>query len=241
MLEKLSGTKVSLQKLEGVRRLRGALGPLLCAVALGSWLDAGAAYALDVPPDAALHDDGELLPVTLNPPGESLVFGADEPCTSPAQATPSDAATGVQVDAGRPGNGTQLEPEEQILEATATGPCVPLAAFAAAGEPVFAAHAAASGFGFSATLGQIAMLAGVPAAIAKVADAVAKRKGKNGNDAVLTDLGKGDGPRGGPRGPGGEGGGGKQSPRPVPEPVSTVLLIAGAALVGRSVQRRAGR
>src|SRR5262245_30437168 len=90
-LEKLAGTKVTLQKVEGSQRLRGALGPLLCAAAFASWLNAGAAYALDVPPESALQEDTELLPVTLNPPGESLVFGAEENCISTA-SSPGDAA-----------------------------------------------------------------------------------------------------------------------------------------------------
>ena len=111
MLEKLAGTKVTLQKVEGAQRRRGALGPLLCAVALGSWLDAGAAYALEVPSDAAMDSDAELLPVTLNPPGESLALGADAPCVAPV--TPADdAVANLQMDANGPENGTKAEPED---------------------------------------------------------------------------------------------------------------------------------
>ena len=239
MLEKLTGTKVTLQKVERARRRRGTLSPLLCAVALGSCLDASVAYALEVPSEAAMDADAELLPVTLNPPGDSLVFGADEPCLS-VHATPADdAAANVQMDAAGRANGTQLEPEESLLEATGNGRCVTLASFAAAGEPFFAAHAAASGFGFSATLGQMAMFAGVPAAIAKAAQAVGKRKGKGG-DRPLPGPGDGPGrgPGGGVGGPGAGGGPGGQPPTPTPEPASTLLLVAGAALVGRAVQRR---
>jgi hypothetical protein len=239
-LEKLAGTKVSLQKVEGRRRLRGAPTPLLCAAVLGCWLNAGTAFALDVPPDAALKEDAELLPVTLNPPGNSLVFGADEHCSSPVPSTPGNAAANVQMDAAGLENGTQMEPEDTLLATTANTACVPLAAFAAAGEPVFAAHAAGSSFAFSATLGQLAMFAGVPAAIAGIAKAVARKKGRGRADTTLPGRGNGPGgPGGGPGGGNGGTGGGPATP--TPEPVSTVLLIAGAALVGRAVQRRAGR
>jgi hypothetical protein len=217
---------------------------MLCAVvvALGSWMmDAGAAYALEVPTEAALDQDAELLPVTLNPPGESLVLEADEPCISAARAPAADdTAANVQMDATGPGNGTQLEPEDRILEATR---CGTLASFAAAGEPVFVANAASSGFGFGATLGQMAVLAGIPG-IAKVVQAVAKRKSSNGGNGVVpgTDTGPGGtgGGFGGPGG-GGTGSGGNTPPTPTPEPASTLLLVAGAALVGRAVQRRRGR
>ena len=241
MLEKLAGTKVSLQKVEGSRRLRGALSPLLCAAALGSWLNAGAAYALDVPPDAALKEDVELLPVTLNPPGKSLVFGADEDCISFVHGTPDKAAANVQMDATGPENGTQLEPEDSVLEATAKGACISRASFAAAGEPVFVAHAAGSSFGFGATLGQMAMLAGVPAGIAKAVQAIGDKKGR-GKPAAPPNGGGNTPPGGGAGGSGGAGGGGGNRPAtPTPEPASTLLLLAGAALVGGAVQRRARR
>ncbi len=229
--------------MEGSRRLRGALRPLLCAAALGSWLNAGAAYALDVPHDAVLQEDAELLPVTLNPPGTSLVFGSDEHCSSPVPSAPGDAVANVQMDAAGLENGTQMEPEDGVLAATAKQPaCIPqAAAFAAAGEPFFAAHAAGSSFAFSATLGQLAMFAGVPAVIAKIAQAIASRNG--GGRSMLPANGPGNGPGPGPVGGGaGPGGGtGGNPPTPTPEPVSTVLLIAGAALVGRAVHRHAGR
>jgi hypothetical protein len=241
MLEKSSSTKVCLQKVEGCQRRRGALGPLLFAVvALASWLDAGAVYALDVPSDAALQDDAELLPVTLNPPVEGLVFGADENCISLARTIPGNAAANVQMDAAGPENGTQMEPEDRVLEPTASGACVPLATFAAAGEPVFAASAASAGFGFNATLGQLVLLIGMPAAIGKLAETLLKSSGGNGPFIVLispkpgggfTITLPGRGPIGGPGGP----------PAPVPEPVSTAMLIAGAAMVGRAVLRRASR
>jgi hypothetical protein len=239
-----------LQKVERSKRRRGALGPLLCVAALGSWLNSGAAYALEVPPEATLHDESELLPITLNAPGESLVFGGanEKNCISLAKSAAIDGseldgeavedAAELQLDAVEPVPGTNGEQEEALLEANANGPCIPVAMpFAAAGEPVLAANAAASGLGFSAMLGQIAALAAIPAAIA----AVGKGGGGGGGGAAaaaISPLPGGVSPTALPPVAGAPTGNNGKPPVPTPEPTSILLFAAGAALVGRTAFKR---
>jgi hypothetical protein len=250
MLKELAEKTVTLRRAERGRRRRGALGALLLGVvALGSWLHSGAAYALEVPPEAALNDEAELLPITLNPPGESLVFGADERCVSPAQANAvlgsppegveTEDAANVQLETEEPLPGTDAPQEESLLEASAKAPCGPLAmSFAAAGEPALTIQAAR--IGFHAMLGQLAAMAAVPAAIA----AVAAGKGGGGGGAAGVLLPGGVPPTTPPFGAppaGGLPGQGGEPPIPTPEPTSWLLLAAGAGLVGRAVKRRVGR
>jgi len=234
MVENLEN-KVILQKVEGPRRLRGTLGPLLCVAALGSWLNAGAAYALEVPPEAALMDEAELPPITLNPPGESLVFGANEDCFSLASAAAAEDenAANVQLETDESVPGDNGRPEEVLLEPTAKGACNPLAmSFAAAGEPILALQAASSGFGFSAMLGQLFVFAAIPASIAK---ALGRSKGGSNAAAFPFDGGVPNTPAGAG---GNRGSNGSNAPTPTPEPTSVLLFAAGAALVGRAVKKR---
>ena len=245
MLEELAVTELRLQKEERPQRRRGALGPLLCVAALGSWVHSGAAYALEVPHEAAL-DDAAQRPITLNPPGESLVFGTDEKhCIALAQSTVvggieldgeivNDAAE-VPSDAVEPMPGSNGEHEDIPLAASAADPCITLAMpFAAAGPPVLSA----TNLGFSATLGQIAVLAGLPAAVA------AARKGSGGGSsraAIIQALKGRLGPTVPPGGAPGSGGTGRNAPTPAPEPTSLLLFAAGGALAGRALKRRMGR